>query len=64
MAHFGLSTLKLILQFWYFEVGKDFALAYTVTDIYLDPADVPGDLGVKIDFLVRLKLACNSEGAG
>jgi hypothetical protein len=56
MPNVSLRALKLVLQFRHFELCENLALMDLVSDIDAYPANVAGDLGVKIDLLIRLKL--------
>jgi hypothetical protein len=59
MPNIGLRSLYLVLQLRHFERSQNFPLSHEVADVDLDPANVSGDFGVKIDLLVWLKLAGN-----
>jgi hypothetical protein len=51
------------LQFWHFKLCENLSLMNTVTDIHSYPADITGNLGMKVDLLIWLKLAGYGERA-
>jgi hypothetical protein len=64
MAHVSLRALQLVLQFRDLKRREHVALMNTVANIDLDPSDVTGYFGVKIDLLIWLELSCYSQRTG